>query len=249
MLFKNNTIVKNPKDILNKCIKLENYDEYYVLNPENAIVVKKNKENNNYTMTHVILTDGNLIKINEWTLNSYFFNYPKSDVTIKELGLFLVQGKYGKLNAVYDYQNWKFIIPQNEWDYLSFEFMDKYHGFLGYFNLNSTKEDNDTFIHTNQITNEKVIKSFGIVDGTYYGLVNFDGTIRGNKLFKGNTFSEIEEIIDLDNYDSLEAFKQERIDMCNKRKNKLKEEFYSKINNGVSIYLEKEVENILKLNK
>ncbi len=63
-------------------------------------------------------------------------------------------------------------------------------------------------------------------DGTYYAILNVDGTIRGNKLFKGNLFSTKEETIDLDKYESIEAFKLERKEWCNQIKQKNKNALY-----------------------
>lgn len=68
----------------------------------------------------------------------------------------------------------------------------------------------DYIRYTHPITKEKMYKSFALTE-TYYALVNTDGTIRGNKLFKGANFSEITEIIDLKAYSSLREFKEIRI--------------------------------------
>ena len=103
------------------------------------------------------------------------------------------------------------------------------------------------------MTNEKIVESFGVKDGTYYAILNTDGTIRGNKLFKGSSFSKISQIIDLDQYESLDAFKQERKQLCNDKKQKQKQEYQQMIetrNDGsISPYLDSEVAKVLGLKK
>jgi hypothetical protein len=234
--------LENMIDIL---IKEEKSDDYYILDKENVIIVIK--DGDKYKMIHKRLIDNKLIEINSWYLNSYFFGYANSDVCLSNLNLFKVQGKFGKLNSLYDYKTAKFIVSPNTWDYLSFDYMDMYQCFLAHFEIKSTYQEDDILYLTSPITNERVTKSFSVKDSSYYALLNYDGSIRCNKLFKGNSFSQIEEIIDLNNYQSLEDFKKERINICNIRKNKLKEEYYNKINNGTFLYLDKEVERIMKL--
>ena len=78
-----------------------------------------------------------------------------------------------------------------------------------------------------------------------------DGSIRGNKLFRGKNFSKIEEIIDLNEYESLENFKELRKAKCNEIKQLQKQEYYRMIkerNNGsISPYLDEEVARIISL--
>ena len=117
--------------------------------------------------------------------------------------------------------------------------------------MSSDYEEGDVFPYTNPVTNEKMVASFGFDDGIYYAILNIDGTIRGNKLFKGSSFSRISQIIDLNEYESLGAFKQERKQLCNDKKKKLKQEYQQMIearNDGsISPYLDSEVAKVLGL--
>ncbi len=131
--------------------------------------------------------------------------------------------------------------------------MKKYNGFLTSFEIKSDYEEDDVYSYINPVTNEKIVESFGVYDGVYYAMLNIDGAIRGNKLFKGKTFSKIEKIIDLDEYQSLSEFKNKRTQICNDEKKKRKQEYQKMIksrNDGsISPYLDSEVAKILPLKK
>ena len=56
------------------------------------------------------------------------------------------------------------------------------------------------------INGQRYWYSFEPPKETYYVLINKDGSIRGNRLFKGENFAKIVEVIDLIMHDSLEEF-------------------------------------------
>lgn len=233
----------------------------YILDCENAIVVIKNDDksinDSNYIMIHKRLLLDTITEVNRWYLKYYHFGSIHNVTVIKKLGLFKVQNISGAFGSLYDYKNGKFVINQDEFEMLKFgendSMIKKYNGVLGLFSIFSDYEKDDVFSYTNPVTKEKLIESFSVSDGCYYAILNLDGTIRGNKLFKGSSFSKIEEVIDLNKYNSLSEFKNEVKELCNYKKKKPKEAYYQMIKSrddgSVSPYLDSEVEKILSLKK
>lgn len=246
---------------IQKLVSSQIPEDKYILDDENAITVIKNNDTKAhsglYIMIHQRLQNGRLVKINRCYISSYYFGTIHHYSQIKELNLFKVQNGCGSFNALYDYKNGKFTVPAGVWREITTgrnnEILNKYNGFLASFEISADYEEGDVFSYTNPITNEKMVASFGASDGNYYAILNIDGTIRGNKLFKGNSFSKISQIIDLDQYESLYAFKQERKQLCNTQKQKQKQEYQQMIetrNDGsISPYLDSEVAKVLVLKK
>lgn len=168
-----------------------------------------------------------------------------------------MQNSCGNFNALYDYKNAKFVVPRDVWKIVKSgkynSILKKYNGFLALFEISSDYEDGDVYSYINPMTNEEIVESFGVNDGTYYAILNLDGTIRGNKSFKGHSFSKISQIIDLEQYESLDAFKQERKQLCNAQKEKQKQEYQEMIEarneESFSPYLDNEDAKVLGLKK
>lgn len=246
---------------IKKLVSSQKTEDRYILDDENAIIVIENNDRNThseyYIMIHQRLEDGNLVEINRWYISGYYFGSIHDVTVIKDLNLFQVQNSGGAFNALYDYKNGKFVVPRGVWSVVESgrnnSILKKYNGFLASFGISSDYEEGDVYSYTNPMTNEKIVESFGVKDGTYYAILNTDGTIRENKLFKGSSFSKISQIIDLDQYESLEAFKQERKQLCNEKKKKQKQEYQQMIgtrNDGsISPYLDSEVAKVLGLKK
>lgn len=247
---------------IKKLVDSQKTKDSYILDDENAIIVIKNNNRSTlneygYRMIHQRLKNGKLIEINSWYLDVYYFGISKEVVLIKDLNLFKVQKNHRYFDALYDYKNGGFLVSKGIWDSINSgvnnKILTKYNGFHATFSISSDFEGGDIFSYINAITNERIIKKFDVQDGTYHALLNIDGTIRGNKLFKGSALSRIEEIIDLDQYESLEAFKQERKQICNAEKQRQKQEYQKMIasrNDGnISPYLDSEVAKILSLKK
>lgn len=249
------------KRILKGYISIQNPVDRYLLDEKNAIILIENKDrslhNESYIMIHERLIDRKLKEINRWYMKSYYFGSIHDVTPIRDLNLFKIQNGFGNFDALYNYQTGSFTVPQGNWDLLEFgsenEIIERYDGVLASFSISSDYEKNDLISYVNIVTGKKMVESFGVKDGTYYALLNLDGTIRGNKLFKGKCFSKIESIIDLDKYKSLEEFKKERKQFCNALKQKRKQEYYQMIesrnDSSISPYLDSEVANILKLKK
>lgn len=236
-------------------------EDQYVLDNENRIIVTKNpdttKHKELYLMIHQRVENHDLIDVNKWYVACYHFGDIHDITVIKDFGLFKVQKGDGLFNAIYDYKKGTFIIPIGDWNIVDSGYensiLKKYEGFLGMFTISSDVEEDDVCSYTNKVTGKTMEELFYINDGNYYGIINLDGSIRGNKLFKGTTFSKITQIIDLEQYKSLDEFKKERKNLCNAQKQRRKEEYQKMIkerNDGtMSPYLDNEVFKVLNLKK
>ena len=226
-------------------------EDRYILDDENAIIVIYNDENyphNGYVMIHERLVNDKLVEINRWPLRSYYFGSIHKASSIKDLNLFQVQNGRGNYNAIYNYKEGKFIVPQNTWkSVISYPYLERCNGFLAFFEIRSDYEEDDTYIYFNPITGEKIKDSFIVRDDYYYAILDIDGSIRDNKLFKGRSLSEITKIIDLDKYESLDAFKEERTQICNDIKQKKKKEYYQSLESRQ--HLASAVAKVLNLKK
>ncbi|MBE6140979.1 MAG: hypothetical protein E7172_05585 [Firmicutes bacterium] len=246
---------------IRKLVSSQKTRDRFILDDENAIILIDNDDQSThkdyYIMIHQRLTNGKLVEMNRWYIRSYYYGPIQKASVIKDLNLFLVQNMGGSFSSLYDYKNANFVVPRNIWDIIESgyndEYLKKYNGFLATFEISSDYEEGDVFSYTNPITNAKITKSFMVKDGSYYAILNIDGTIRGNKIFKGSSFSEITEIIDLSKYDSLSAFKEERKQLCNDKKQEKRKEYHQMIelrNDGsISPYLDSEVAKVLNLKK
>lgn len=190
-------------------------------------------------------------------MDRYYFGSIHNVTVLKELNLFQVQNSNGNFNALYDYKNDKFVVERGVWSVVGSgrndEFLKKYNGFLASFEVVSDYEEGDVYSYINPVTNETKVKTFTVKYDNYYAILNIDGTIRENKLFKGSCFSEITDIIDLDKYESLTAFKEEGKQLCNAMKKQKRQEYQDMLeerNDGsVSPYLDSEVVKVLELKK
>lgn len=246
----NSKIMGNSKHVLCDIIYLDEI---------NKIMVYNNDNGDSYTMFHYRKIDGILTEVNHWNLNNY--NKTVNSTFIKrDYNLFLVQsgGKYTKTDSIYNYHEGKFIVEKGNFDMILFQygiknidFLKVYKCFIGYFKLHSTKEDDDVIKYKNELTKEEVIYDFSKVSDLYFAFINIDGTIRDNKLLKGSKLSMITEIIDLNKYSSLDELKEEIIRQLDEEKNREKQKYLEIINKknmvNSSLYLDEEVEKILKL--
>lgn len=242
---------------LEKLLKNKRLEDKYILDDENAIILIHSDEPTGYIMIHVRIVDGNLVEMNRWPLRCYYFGTIQNISVIRSLNLFQVQNGRGNFNGLYNYKEAKFVVSQNIWaDIYSGRhnnYLKKYGGFLASFSISSDYEEGDTYSYNNIITGERIVESFIVKDDNYYAILNIDGTIKSNKLFKGTCFSKIKEIINLDEYESLDEFKKERKKICNDIKRKNKQAYYELLNSrsddNISPYLDSEVAKILNLKK
>ncbi len=246
---------ENPTEkLLRKLISLQFPEEVDVLDEKNAIVVFR--DNENALLVHYRLLGGKLIKVSQKVSFSYDYFEDKFDF-INQLSLLKRANNREDFSLTYKYKNGSYIIKDGIWNTITFEgkngLFKKYRCALGMIKIASDYENDDNYSFINPVTEEKVTETFEVNDGNYYAILNLDGTIRGNKLFKGNSFSKVEEIIDLNDYESLETFIEERKNICNEIKQRNKQYYMEMIaekNNGSnSPYLDSEVLRILKMKK
>ncbi len=248
---------KEERSKIEKLVFRQRKEDRYILDDENAIIVIHSDELTGYIMIHERLVNDKLVEINRWPIRSYYFGSIYNITPIREFNLFQVQNNSGGFNAIYDYKKGIFVVPQNTWGLVESgrnnSLLKKYGGFLASFSISSDYEDNDVYAYKNPVTGERIVESFGVTDGNYYAILELNGTIRGNKLFKGSSFSKITKIINLDEYESLEAFQKKRKQLCNDTKKKQKQEYYQMLetrNDGsISPYLDSEVAKVLNLKK
>ena len=235
------------------------------LDDDNKIIVYKNIDN--YTMIHYRKVDSEIIEVNQWNLDNYY-RRDNSEYIKKKYNLLLVQGNfdYGAPDSIYNYKEDRYVLEKGIFDIIStdclleskryfkkIDLLKKYGCFLGCFRLYSTKEEDDIIKYTNEITLEEIEYNFSKTSDLYFGLIDVDGTIRDNKLFKGCDFSRITEYIDLSKYPSLEEFKKEVVINLNHQKNEEKKKYYEIIKQkgyiNASLYLDEEVIKVLKKKK
>ena len=234
--------------------KLNLNEDIILLDNNNRIIIKRSDDNLTYDMVHERLVNNKYIKVNKWSINNYYDKSINDISCIKDLHIIQIQNGYGNFNAWYDYINDKFIVKQGIWDEISFgklnEYIREYNGAIASFTIKSDYEDNDIYTYYNNINDQKNIGTFQVTDGIYYAIINLDGTIRGNKLFKGQSIYSVREIINLNEYHNLSNFISIRKKVCNQIKNDRKKAYYdlikSRNNNNYSPYLDEDFKILLK---
>ena len=99
---------------INDIVSSENNYDNVILDDNNVITVNKlNDERHLFLFKHKKLINNELVEVSNWTLKEYD---PKiRDVVIKEQNMFLVQGIKGQINAIYNYEQTKFIVSPGIW--------------------------------------------------------------------------------------------------------------------------------------
>ncbi len=247
---------KDKKNLMNSVLKLAHLFNYqivdsYILDRRNAIIVINSDEPVGYIMIHEKLMRGKLEEINRWPMDYYCFGFSIDDVVVPNLPLFKVQNSNGGFGALYNYRNGDFVIPRNTWDELDFgddnRIIQTDNAVLTSFQLKSDYESGDIICYKDPVTNEYVTHSFVMNDPNYYALVTLDKKIRDNALFKGTNLAKITEIIDLNQYASLEDFKNQRIQELNQMKQERKQKFYQQLQETESFHWDTNTPKILKL--
>lgn len=237
MLEENKNQKVNNKKKIKSLISSPNVLDHFILDDQNVIViVNSNKRSiySDYYMIHKRLENGKFTEIFKYPLESYTFNDKDVLPVISEVGLFKVPNKGGISNCIYDYKNGKMIISKDTWDYLEFglnnSLLEKYNCIFASLTISSDFINGDSYTYVSPLNGKTVVESFKVVDGTYFAILNPDGTIRGNKLFKGDSLSKVDKIIDLKHYKSLDDFKNQRKKLCNDRKNREKQKYFKQLN-------------------
>lgn len=200
-------------------------------------------------------------------LNSIPVKYPLisffSTDTLDKKGVCIIRNYYeeAQTELMYDLNNSKVLIEAGLFDSFAFyssevseakghdviDYTKDFNAIIGVFDIVSRDED-DIYTYNDPLTGATVTCDFGIHEGNYYAMINMDGTIRSNKLFRGNDFSKIEFIVDMDEFKSLEAYKEYRQDVVNRRKQNLKKDF-NKSMETYGAYFPYQNEGVIKLLK
>lgn len=257
------------KDLLDEIGKVD----LYLFDDEDAIVVTKNSDKDskyNYFMEHYRFVDGKLQKMNKWGQRTYYFGGDKDYQIIRNLHYFMVPGGCNNFHiswdccgSIYNYKTCEFIVEKNIFDGISttnhlagvnhaipeVNYLKDYNCFLANFKLKSEFQEDDILYYTNPVTKEKMTYTFGSSE-VYFAFLNIDGSIKGNKLFKGRNLSRIEKDIPLDGFKSLEQFKSLRIKELTEEKNKAKKAYIERLNleskDFISPYLDDEIMKLLR---
>lgn len=217
---------------------------YYVLDNTNAIAVFKKDSNYMGEFIHYRLNNNELIEVKKFESSILFNNY----ISVIPGTTDLVRICQIGVNAIYNYKTAQFIVPEGIWSSIHYDdwILNTNKGILVTLDIESElvsySYDNKIY---NVMYNSDQKQCFSVKEH-YYAIINLDGSIRSNKLFKGDHFWEITEAIDLNNYPSLNDFILKRKQVCNEQAEAQKNEFIKGINNN---FLDKEVVQILNLSK
>lgn len=241
----------------------ELYD-YQILDSENIIVETLISDeplasNNRYTITHYKYDQEHLQEIKTWKLKKGVCSLQIH--IFHEYQILTINDKNGNIDEVYNYKEGREIIPSGIWTKImitndrgnnghiipTVNYLKEYGALIGQLEIKSEILENESeyFTWENPYTHERFTQDFDEKE-TYFAIINLDGSIRENKLFQGNTFSQIEQIIDLNNYDSLASFVQKKRKELTRQK-ALKNQ--TSLPEVFSPYLDKEVHSVLKRSK
>ena len=179
---------KEQKSKIEKLVSRQQTEDRYILDDEDAIIVIHSDESTGYIMIHERLVDGKLVEINRWPLRSYYFGSIHDVTVIEDLNLFQVQNNGGNFNALYNYKEGRFVVPQNTWGLVESgrgnSILKKYNGFLASFEIRSDYEEDDVYAYDNPITGERIVESFGVGDGYYYAILEEINYLKGSLFLK-----------------------------------------------------------------
>jgi len=259
--------IKNLQDAIERRIGKAEYrcSKVYILDDENAIVLGGRYNYN--VMIHYSMCYGQLFEITQVPMRNVHGRQLK-----KQKLFMLMKNNHHYDNcclAIYDYEHGEFIVKNGTFDNIGYDasmnIIDqcnsstdylKYHNcFLAYFTLTSTGEQSvqEQLLYTSLIDGRQHWYDFEPPKETYYALINLDGTIRGNKIFKGNNLAKIEQVIDLRQYGSLEEFKTQRRKELTEIGKQNKKAYFDKVGTGhfenPSPYMDEEVIKVMTLSK
>ncbi len=214
-----------------------------------------------YEMRHYRLENKKSVLKNSWEVNSYWYGGYKWQI-LHDYGFYLVEDPVGVVIGVYDWINSKFVIEMRQFgiytdfidicsrDHKAKDFLKMYGAFVGIFNITTEYKEDDEICYTNPITLENISVSFPKMNESYIAILNMDGSIRNNCLFKGNSLDTVTEIINLNEFGSLENFKNTVRQKMEADRIKQKEIFNASLKEtefGITTpYLDDEVMRILR---
>jgi len=235
------------------CIACD-YFRYLILDKENAIV-EKIVDDKTCRISHLRIIDGWLTEINSLDLpNNLKSEYGYTVHPIGDSGICLIERTLGSIfskacSALYDFKNAEFIVKPGIWAYINNynECIKRHNGLLAGFTLCSKVLDDESLTYPDIFTGGQTHYFFNSDFETYFAILNYDGTIRGNKIFKGNAINSVTEIIDLSEYGSVEKFKEHRLLILEEQKQEKIRQYKEFIANRSSIspYFDNEVLSII----
>jgi len=217
-------------------------DNCFLLDEKNAIIINKGDEFHiarHYRLIDEYVSDRDIAfsdkkftkLIKEWKIPFYHIEQqPLNGTTLfytatdKEF----TSNKFSYTNGrIYDYVKAKFLFDPTFWENISIALFEQYQVFLGSFTLASDKSKKfpSSISWEHPLTKKRITYQIEQKDIPYFAILELDGSIRGNKLFQGNSFSEITNIIDLDEYGSLDEFVLFRKKVLNEQRDLRKLEY------------------------
>jgi len=256
--------VKNLQDAIERKIEKMGFScsKVYILDDENAIVLGGMYNHN--VMIHYSMCYGKLFEITHVPMRNMHGRQLKEH----KLFMLLEDHRFNCCTAVYDYANGKFIAKKGDFDNIGYDasmsiidqhtprinYLQQHNCFLAYFTLMSDgKFLNERIEYISSINRNTYFYDLEPPEETYYAFVNLDGTLRGNSLFRGETITKIEQVIDLRQYGTLEEFKIQRKKELNEIAKQNKKAYFDKVGTGhwenPSPYLDQEVIKVMSLLK
>ena len=235
--------------MIEKYLRKLNCESKYILDNNNAIIVNRLKKTNNFLYEHLRLVDDKVVVINKWFRQVHILDLYLNNMILRNENLISLDGELDSFNELYNYKTCKFIVEPPTYDYLTIgkgriDYLNEYDGFLASFKVKSDPYDDDYVSWIDKVTGEDVSYRF-LYEEQYFAIVNKDGSIRNNKVFKGNSFSEITAIEDISKFNSLDDFKNYIRRKLNTEKYKEKYKYlYS--NEQQPIYKENEVLELIR---
>lgn len=152
-----------------------------------------------------------------------------NDVVLIPFGSWIKDG----YNNICNFKEGKFVIKSKDWECIVYStyYYAHYNCLLAYFDLYNSSEENHDFICYDSITHKEIHYSFNMNDMRHYAVLNLDGTIRDNKIFIGCKFENIEKVVDLNEYSSLDDYKVKIVPKLEEHMRNKEKDFYQSIQN------------------
>ena len=208
---------ENKKTDLYSLLPKEKYYGNLVLDDKNILVAKYN--NGIYCITHYSLIDNSLKVVAKWNqynlkcFGNTIFNYVLNNEYIFIPSIKNYSTSY---QSIYNYKTHKFIIKNNVFDSITV-FPYKEHSnktfLLGEINITN---ECPYIEYIDSLSNKKEIYYSNLIKEKYFAILDLNGNILDNKLFLGESITKIKNIIDLNKYNSIEEFINERKEILKK---------------------------------
>lgn len=206
----------------------------YILDEENILFVFDNSKNakshkEKYVVIHYKNINGEILEVNRW-FQECFWHHKKPIIFNQTLlipykNIFLSKPH----NRLYDFKKGEFVFKSGDlvnivWNDYECQENDC---FIAYFFLYSKNEH--IFEYYDPFAYEKRKYSFNLSNKYHFAILNWDGTIRDNKIFIGFDKENIEKVVDFTKYSSLEDYKTKIITELEEDMRNQEKEFYQSL--------------------